>query len=104
MTQIISSLMLCWQEETLFSGCGDKNIYMWDLESGNCKVKSGADEYEHATPLFSCHCVFIDRFILDQISLEWDSHESALTNHKKLIDVTASLDQSCLSFTKEKLY
>ena len=26
------------QEDTLFSGCGDNNIYMWDLESGTCKV------------------------------------------------------------------
>ena len=26
-----------------------------------------------------------------------------MTNHKKLIDFTASLDRNCLSFTKEKV-
>ena len=41
---------------------------------------------------------------LDPISLEWDSRRSAMTNPKKLIDVTASLDRSCLSYTKEKVY
>ena len=41
---------------------------------------------------------------LDRISLEWDSYGSAITNHNKLIDVTASLDRNCLSFTKEKVY
>ena len=39
---------------------------------------------------------------LERISLEWDFRGSAMTNHKKLIDVTASLDRSYLSFTKEK--
>ena len=48
-------------------------------------------------------CALTDLF-LDRISLEWDSRESAMTNHKKLIDVTASLDRNCLSFTKEKVY
>ena len=38
----------------------------------------------------------------DLISLEWDSRGTVMTNHKKLIDVTASLDQNCLSFTKRK--
>ena len=41
---------------------------------------------------------------LDRISSELDSHGSAMTNHMKLIDVTASLGRSCLSFTKEKVY
>ena len=27
-----------------------------------------------------------------------------MANHKKLIDVTASLDRNCVSFTKEKVY
>ena len=27
-----------------------------------------------------------------------------MTNHKKLFDVTASLDRNCLSFTKEKVH
>ena len=40
---------------------------------------------------------------LDRIFLEWDSHGNAMTNHKKLIDVTASLDRNCLSVTKEKV-
>ena len=39
---------------------------------------------------------------LERISLEWDFHGSAMTSHKKLIDVSASLDQNCLSFTLEK--
>ena len=42
--------------------------------------------------------------LLDLISLEWDSHGGAMTNHKTLIDVTASLDRDCLFFTKEKVY
>ena len=46
-----------------------------------------ADEKEHATPLHSCQCVFIDRFILRPNFLEWDSRGSAMTNRKKLIDV-----------------
>ena len=41
---------------------------------------------------------------LDRISSELDSRGSAMTNHKILIDVTASLDRNCLSFTKEKVY
>ena len=41
---------------------------------------------------------------LDRDSSELDSHGSAITNHKTLIDVTATLDRNCLSFTKEKLY
>ncbi|XP_068761888.1 THO complex subunit 6 homolog [Montipora capricornis] len=32
-----NALVFASQEETLFSGCGDSNIYMWDLESGTCK-------------------------------------------------------------------
>ena len=34
---------------------------------------------------------------LDRISLELDSRGSAMANHKKLIDVTASLNRKCLS-------
>ena len=40
------------------------------------------------------------RPIYFQIEFPW----SAMTNHKKLIDVIASLDQDCLSFAKEKVY
>ena len=40
---------------------------------------------------------------LDRISSELDSHRSAMTNLKTLIDVTASLDRNCFSFTKEKV-
>ena len=47
---------------------------------------------------------FHSDLFLDRNSLEWDSHGSAMTNHKKLIDVTASLDRNCLSFTKEKVH
>ena len=42
--------------------------------------------------------------LLEQISLEWDSRGSAMTNHKKLNDVTASLDRNCVTFTKENVY
>ena len=35
---------------------------------------------------------------------EWDSRGSVMTNHKKLIDVTVSLDRKCPSFTKEMVY
>ena len=41
---------------------------------------------------------------LDRTTPEWDSRGSAMTNHKKLTDVTASLDRNCLSFSKEKMY
>ena len=41
---------------------------------------------------------------LDRISSELDSHRSAMTKLKTLIDVTASLDRTCFSFTKEKVY
>ena len=41
---------------------------------------------------------------LDRISSELDSRGSAMTNHKTIIEVTASLDRNCLSFTKEKVY
>ncbi|XP_067045380.1 THO complex subunit 6 homolog [Acropora muricata] len=41
-----NALVFSSHEETLFSGCGDKNIYMWDLESGNCKgTLSGHTDY-----------------------------------------------------------
>ena len=41
---------------------------------------------------------------LDRISLEWGFRGSAMTNHKKLIDITESLDRNCLSSTKETIY
>ena len=41
---------------------------------------------------------------LGRIHFEWDSRGSAITSHKTLIDVTASLDRNCLSLTKEKVY
>jgi len=40
--------------------------------------------------------------LLDRISFEWDSRGSTTPNHKKIIDVTASLDRNCLSFSKER--
>ena len=39
---------------------------------------------------------------LDRLSSQLDSRGSAMTNHKTLIDVTASLDRNCLSFTKKR--
>ena len=41
---------------------------------------------------------------LNRISLEGDSRGSAMTNNKKLIDVTASPGQICHSFTNENEY
>ena len=41
---------------------------------------------------------------LGRIHFEWDSRGSAITSHKTIIDVTASLDRNCLSLTKEKVY
>lgn len=32
-----NALVFANQEDMLFSGCGDNNVYMWDLESGKCK-------------------------------------------------------------------
>ena len=40
---------------------------------------------------------------LDRISLEWDTRESAMIDHKKIIDVTASLNRNYFSFTKAKM-
>ena len=47
-----------------------------------------------------------DLLLLDLLLLDLllDSRRSAINNHNKLIDVTASLDRNYLSFTKEKLY
>ena len=42
--------------------------------------------------------------ILDRTCVEWDSRGSAMTNHKKLIDVTASLDRNCPLFHEKKAY
>ena len=41
---------------------------------------------------------------LDRISLEWDSRGSAMTSHKKLIDVNASLDRNCESLSQKKRF
>jgi len=41
---------------------------------------------------------------LDRVCLELVSRVRAMTSHKGLIDVTASLDRNRLSFTKEKVY
>ena len=41
---------------------------------------------------------------LDPICQEWHRLGSAITYHKKLIDVAASLDRNCLSFTKKVSY
>ena len=59
------------------------------------KLTAGAYEQEHATPLYFCHGVFIDRFIFRPTLNE---------THKTLLDVTALLDRNCLSLTKEKVY
>ena len=60
----------------------------------------GTNEQAHATPLYSYP---VTALTLYRISLRCDSRGSAMTNHKKLIDVTPSLDRDCLPFTKEKI-
>ena len=44
-------------------------------------ISSGANELEHATPLYSCHGVFIDRFIFREgllgIRLPWECHNQS---------------------------
>ena len=67
------------------------------------------DNHEPMSRSMQLHYIPVTAFsytdlFLDRISSELDSHGSAMTNHKTLIDVTASLDRNCLSFTKEKVY
>ena len=53
----------------------------------------------HYIPVTAFSYLFLDR-----ISLKWDSHGSAMINHKKVINVIASLDRNYLSLTKENGY
>ena len=76
-------------------------FYIWAMSRAACftvalrnKLYAGAYELEHATPLYFCHGVFIDRFIFRSNSSGIDSRGSAMINHKKLIDVTASLERN----------
>lgn len=47
-----NALAFADQEDALFSGCGDNNIYMWDLESGTCKnTLVGHTDYVHCLSL-----------------------------------------------------
>ena len=69
-----------------------------------CYQRSGADEQEHATPLYFCNGVFIDRFMFKSnllwMRLPWECHnQSQDTNWRHCV-----LDRNCLSFTKEKVY
>lgn len=50
------------------------------------------------------HDILKTDLILEWISQEWDSRESAMASYKKLIDVPVSLNRNCHSFTKEKVY
>ncbi|XP_058966570.2 THO complex subunit 6 homolog [Pocillopora verrucosa] len=51
-----NALAFSEQEDTLFSGCGDNNIYMWDLESGTCKnTLSGHSDYIQCLTLRTKH-------------------------------------------------
>ena len=61
-------------------------------------MSSGMQLHYTSVTAFSYTDLFLER-----ISLEWDSRASAMTNHKTLINVTASLDRSCFSFAKEKV-
>ena len=59
------------QTHTLYSGCGDSNIYAWDLETGQLKVAAGSSGWgvtgvcvllyrrrTRATRITSTACVF----------------------------------------------
>ena len=65
-------------------------------DSGYQQLKSRSMHYIPVTAVS-----WTDLF-LDRISLDWESRGSAMTNHKKLICVTASLDRNRLSFTQKK--
>ena len=47
------------------------------------------------------HYTHVTAFIR-RISLEWNSRGSAMTNHKKLIDVTVLLDWNCFLSQKKR--
>ena len=56
---------------------------------------SGADEWEHANPLYSCHGVFTDRFIFRSrfpgVRLPWECHDQLKeTNWRHCVNWTGT--------------
>ena len=51
------------------------------------RIWTGADEQEHATPLYSCHGVFIDRFIFrsnfPRIRFPWECHDQSQKTNRR---------------------
>ena len=48
-----NSLALNQQEEELIAGCGDNNVYIWDLNTGDQKnVLKGHKDYIHCVSYF----------------------------------------------------
>ena len=63
----------------------------------------GADEWENGTQLYSCHSVFIDRFIFrlnfPGMRLRWECRDQSQLSYRRHC-VTGP---EVLSFTKEKI-
>ena len=55
--------------------------YRHDCDQFKYGIYAGAYEQEHATPLYSCHGVFIDRFIFRSnfpgMRLPWEYHDQS---------------------------
>ena len=73
----------------LDSGILNSDPHSFQVLFANCKW-TGADEQEHATPLHSCHGVFIDRFIFRSnllwMRLSWECHnQSQETNWRHCV-------------------
>ncbi|XP_071945169.1 THO complex subunit 6 homolog isoform X2 [Antedon mediterranea] len=50
----VNSIVYNTKDNVLYSGCGDKNNYSWDLESGTLKdTFSGHSDYIHCVALFN---------------------------------------------------
>ena len=102
---VASNSIKCWPSKSLvkFSNClkfPKRNDTQFHLNR-NCRSRRvGACN----STVFQSRRFHRPIFFLDRISQEWDSRGSDMTNHKKLIDITASLDRNFLSFTKEKGY
>ena len=58
-----------------------RKIFILIVEQYTTHLNAGAYEKEHATPLYSCHGVFIDRFMFRKnllgIRLPWECHDQS---------------------------
>ena len=88
----ISSMFIHIPESTLCMGTHIVTAHRRHLPHP-CRTLIGVDEWEHATQLYSCLGVFMNRFFRPNFP--------GLRLHKKLIDFTASLDRNK---TKETVY